>query len=95
MTAASSWSGRRKAFPAAGRRAILERDPICVVLGCNRRATIADHRIPLAEGGTDDLSYGQGMCSIHHDEKSEQERLRGLARRSNKRTPERHPGLNW
>jgi len=38
----------------------------CCVPGCTRLATTADHRIPLAEGGTNELGNLQAMCHHHN-----------------------------
>ena len=43
-------------------------------------ATQRDHVVSLQEGGTDDEANTQGLCQTCHDEKSERERLRALAR---------------
>ena len=69
-----SWSAIRKA--------VLVRDLFrCAV--CHRivdgRDAQVDHRIPLAEGGTDDLLNLQTLCVEHHGQKTRQEqRRRGL-----------------
>ena len=88
----SSWSGGRRAFPASIRRRILAAYPMCAA--CHvAPSTIADHVIPVAEGGTDDIDNGQGMCAACHNRKTRAEIARGRARKSPKRPPERHPGL--
>lgn len=89
-----SWSGTRRSFPTATRRRILARDPICRWReGCTQPATIADHIIPVAEGGSDDESNGQGLCAEHHDRKTRDEQARGRARRSTRRPERPHPGV--
>jgi 5-methylcytosine-specific restriction endonuclease McrA len=104
MTArtATSWSGDRRSFPTRLRLAILHRDPICRCTGCRHHtgrctspSTIADHIVPIAEGGADDPSNGQGLCAPCHDLKTRAEMARGRARTSKAsrlRTPEPHPG---
>ena len=94
MPQSTSWSGARIAFPTAVRRRILRKQPVCA--GCRiRPSTIADHIIPVAEGGTDSESNGQGLCTVCHDAKTKQEAARGRARKlARLRRPEgRHPGL--
>lgn len=96
MTTATSWSGRRAAFPAATRRLILDRSAgRCQIAGpdCIGTARIADHIIPMAEGGTHDPANGQAACDPCHDAKTRDEIARGRARRSRKRPPPPHPGL--
>ena len=68
----TSWSGTRESFPRPLRRAILHRDPIC--RHCHtRQSTIADHIIPVAEGGTDTITNGQGLCDPCHHTKTQAE----------------------
>lgn len=90
----SSWSGGRRAFPYRTRVRILRRDPVCVACGV-RPSTIADHVIPVAEGGTDDEENGAGMCVPCHDVKTKQEIARGRARMPKRQRPntEPHPGI--
>lgn len=98
---ATSWSGRRRSFPASVRRRILERDPVCRCAGCpdhegpcGQPSRIADHVVPWAEGGPDTIENGQGLCPACHDHKTRAEIARGLARRPPmRRPPARHPGL--
>ncbi len=48
------------------RRQTLERDGgICTVLGCGRRALVADHIIARKEGGTDALHNLRSLCRLH------------------------------
>lgn len=47
---------------------------------CIGTATEADHIVPVAEGGTYDLSNGQGACHTCHAEKTQEEAQRGLRR---------------
>nr|WP_234983699.1 HNH endonuclease signature motif containing protein [Pseudacidovorax sp. RU35E] len=63
------------------RAALFERDPLCAsckAAGLVVLATQRDHIVPLEEGGADDASNEQGLCTQCHDEKSLGERLRGL-----------------
>lgn len=62
---------------------LFRRQPLCEECerqGRVRCATIRDHRIPLAEGGTDDRDNEQALCDACHDAKSELERKRGVLR---------------
>jgi 5-methylcytosine-specific restriction protein A len=52
----------------------------CEKQGRTRRATIRDHRIPLAEGGTEHPSNIQSLCDDCHDEKTREESMRGRRR---------------
>lgn len=62
---------------------------------CTYMATEDDHIIPLAEGGTDDLSNRRAVCRSCHALKSKEEARRGRARyrRSRARPKPKHPGL--
>lgn len=88
----NSWSGRYVSFPTATRRRILQRDNH-TCRSCGEPATIADHIIPLAEGGTHDENNGQALCEPCHDAKTKQEIARGRARKSRTRPAQQHPGL--
>jgi len=58
-------SGRT--VPAALRRALVERDPECVVPGCaNRDDLEIDHLRPFAEGGPASLANLARLCHWHH-----------------------------
>lgn len=88
---------RRVGFPPPTRRAILARDPICQACG-TAPSTDADHIVPVAEGGSEHITNGQGLCAECHQVKSDAERQRGLARGNQRRPreqrkPEPHPGL--
>jgi len=92
----TSWSGNRRSFPTAVRQQIMDRDNWrCQIKsgGCLGKATQADHIRPWAEGGTDDASNGQAVCTACHDKKTGVERQRGMQKRSRKRQPMTHPGL--
>lgn len=68
----------------------------CQAAGCARRADVADHIRPVAEGGAEfDVANGQALCKAHHDVKTQGEAARGRARRqANARRPaEQHPGV--
>lgn len=94
----TSWSGQRVGFPPATRRQILERDNHTCVR-CGAPATIADHIIPRAEGGSDDVDNGQALCDPCHTVKTKAEQARGRARRNDRitgrltRPTSKHPGL--
>jgi hypothetical protein len=51
---------------------------LCEADGRHTRATIRDHILPLAEGGTDDVENTQGLCLDCWDAKKEAEARRGL-----------------
>ena len=87
-----SWSGTRRSFPSHIAAAILAAHPTCQACG-SRPSTEADHVIPHAEGGSDDITNGQGLCTPCHAEKTRGEQRRGMARRSLHRPPTPHPGL--
>lgn len=98
MTRETSWSGERRAFPAAMRRAILDRDPTCRACGTSA-STEADHIISHAEClrrgiEPDTLDNGQGLCRSCHWAKTKREQRQGKARlKVPKRVP-RHPSDN-
>jgi 5-methylcytosine-specific restriction protein A len=65
------------------RRALFAEHPLCVV--CERQgrvtvATIRDHIVPLAEGGTDAPTNIQALCQMCSDAKTAQEAKRGGGR---------------
>ena len=56
-----------RTIPAALRRALVERDPVCVVPGCGARERLEiDHVEPVAEGGSTSLSNLVRLCHWHH-----------------------------
>jgi len=58
-------SGRR--IPEALRRALAERDPVCVVPGCDTWNDLEiDHLRPFAEGGPASLANLARLCHWHH-----------------------------
>lgn len=60
--------------------------------GCLRVAAHADHIIPVAEGGAEyDPANGQAICVPCHRAKTQEEAMRGRARRSRWRPERRHP----
>jgi 5-methylcytosine-specific restriction protein A len=65
------------------RARLFSRQPWCVTcltVGRHTRATIRDHRIPLAEGGRDDETNEQALCAACSKTKSEAESKRGVRR---------------
>jgi 5-methylcytosine-specific restriction protein A len=67
------------------RRALFDAQPLCVVCARDGRvtaATIRDHLVPLAEGGTDAPTNIQALCQACSDAKtaSESRRARGVAK---------------
>ena len=96
-----AWNGTTgsRGFPAAARRRILDRDPICRCTGCDtcgrtgctRPSTQADHVVAITDGGSQHESNGQGLCKPCHDRKT------GAAihakRPRQARGTEQHPGL--
>ncbi len=100
MTPAHNWDRRpnRPARPrgwAATRRRILDRDQgVCWICG-RPGADQVDHKVPLAQGGTEDDS---NLGAVHgepcHAVKTAREAAAARAKKySTKRPPERHPGL--
>lgn len=68
----------------ARRRRVLSRQPTCVLCTEAGRlgwSTVADHIIPLAEGGVDSESNLQGLCEPCHRAKTADEARRGRIRR--------------
>ena len=63
------------------RRIILRRDnglcQVCLQKGFVQEGNTVDHKVPKAEGGTDDDSNLQTICDDCHKEKTAQEALRG------------------
>ncbi len=71
-----------RTIPASVRRALIERDPVCVVPGCEVRDRLEiDHVQPLAEGGPTSLANLVRLCHWHHYLKTHQRhRLEPTAR---------------
>ena len=56
-----------RTIPTALRRALEERDPVCVVPGCDTRERLEiDHIVPFAAGGMASLSNLARLCHWHH-----------------------------
>ncbi len=63
-----------RTIPASIRRALLERDPACVVPGCEVTVGLEiDHVVPYGEGGTTTLANLARLCHWHHYLKTHQE----------------------
>ena len=66
------------------RDAVLQRDKYlcqpCKANGFVTEATMVDHIIPQAEGGTDDRVNLQSICTECHQAKTNEERRRGVHR---------------
>lgn len=59
------------------RRMILRRDPtcrLCAERGVLEGAVVADHIVPLSQGGRSTLDNGQGLCEACHNAKTGRER---------------------
>lgn len=54
----------------------------CKAAGRLTLATQCDHKVPRAEGGTDDDTNLQAICDDCHDAKSRAEAARGVGRKS-------------
>jgi hypothetical protein len=62
-----------RTIPASVRRALTERDPVCVVPGCGQRDELEiDHLEPLALGGRTSLENLVRLCHWHHYLKTHQ-----------------------
>ncbi len=56
-----------RTIPAAVRRALAERDPVCVVPGCDATDALEiDHIVPFVDGGETALSNLARLCRWHH-----------------------------
>jgi hypothetical protein len=56
-----------RTVPAALARALEERDPACVELGCNVRDNLEiHHKVPVAAGGVTSLENLERRCRWHH-----------------------------
>ncbi len=56
-----------RTVPASLRRALVERDPECVVPGCTARDHLEiDHVVPFAEGGPATMANLARLCHWHH-----------------------------
>lgn len=65
------------------------RDSHCCRL-CDAPATVADHILAVAEGGSHDLDNGQALCAPCHDIKTRAEQARGRARAQQNPRPSSH-----
>jgi 5-methylcytosine-specific restriction endonuclease McrA len=55
---------------------VIARHPVCCI--CKERvSTVADHVIPLSEGGDWKIENGQGVCAVCHNRKTAAARSRG------------------
>jgi 5-methylcytosine-specific restriction endonuclease McrA len=62
-----------RTIPAAIRTALLERDPHCVVPGCDVREGLEiDHVLPFTDGGPTSLANLARLCHWHHYLKTHQ-----------------------
>ncbi len=106
----TAWQGKRTTSSSITntaawkklRRKILERDRHqCQIRGpyCTGHATQVDHIINTASGGAPlDEGNAQSVCPQCNARKASQEAAAARAakpRRTNRRTPEPHPGLRW
>ncbi len=58
---------RGRTIPAAVRRALVERDPTCVVPGCEVAEHLeVDHLLPFSDGGPTELANLARLCHWHH-----------------------------
>jgi 5-methylcytosine-specific restriction protein A len=65
------------------RAQLFARSPWCVECekqGQKTRATIRDHVVPLAEGGRDDMTNEQALCTTCSKVKTDEESRRGARR---------------
>jgi 5-methylcytosine-specific restriction enzyme A len=65
------------------RQRLFAKHPLCQLCEAQGRialAVIRDHRVPLAEGGTDDESNEQALCQSCSDTKTAAESQRGRTR---------------
>jgi 5-methylcytosine-specific restriction protein A len=75
-TAERGYGGRHRKW----RQLVLARDSVCVTCKAVGRitvATVADHIVPLSQGGSWSLDNGQGLCASCHGRKSIMERTGG------------------
>jgi hypothetical protein len=62
-----------RTIPVSVRRALIERDPMCVVPGCGVREGLEiDHVEPFAQGGLASLANLVRLCHWHHYLKTHQ-----------------------
>jgi 5-methylcytosine-specific restriction enzyme A len=66
------------------RRQLFAREPLCRACATSGRvttATVADHVVPLAEGGRDEMPNLEPLCADCHQVKTQAESARGIRRR--------------
>ena len=74
----TSWTPHRKVFSPQTRRNIIAAHPVCA--HCHDAPSIeADHITPIAFGGSNDETNGQGLCGPCHDVKTKREAQQGAA----------------
>jgi 5-methylcytosine-specific restriction endonuclease McrA len=79
-----------RTIPAALRLALAERDPECVVPGCDTRDPLEiDHLVPFAEGGEASMANLARLCHWHHYLKTHH------GHRLERGGPGDGPGLAW
>jgi 5-methylcytosine-specific restriction protein A len=77
------------------RKSLFAREPLCrecAKRGLTTPATIRDHVVPLAEGGTEAPENTQPLCQTCSDAKTHRESLRGRRRKSFEDTLGNRPG---
>lgn len=87
---------RQRGVPEKLRRQVLRRDRgRCQIAGpdCVGTATVVDHKVPVAEGGTDELHNLRAACDQCHAPKTQAEAQRGREKFGRKRRPPARPGL--
>jgi 5-methylcytosine-specific restriction endonuclease McrA len=55
------------------RLAVLKRDPMCTVDGCEQESVEVDHLVPRARGGASTMENCRGICVRHHRQKTARE----------------------
>ena len=67
------------------RRMVLARQPLCGVClahGYHVAASQVDHIVPLSAGGSNSMANLQGLCAMHHSQKTGRQRFTTEARRT-------------
>lgn len=54
-----------------------EQEHICAIDGCTELCVELDHIISVARGGGDERDNVQGLCTLHHAQKTQQESFDG------------------
>jgi hypothetical protein len=85
-----------RTIPAAIRRALTERDPVCVVPGCDATEALEiDHIVPIVDGGETALANLARLCRWHHYLKTHHgHRLRRVGAEWDWRPPDEPDGLH-